>query len=133
MKPAFARKHAGGGCRSFLPMERLAAASFDQGPLDSCHYICGRLHRPKLAEFVFDLGKIVHTGSKFFFRLASAYRYRDAAVFCEISRALAISAKVRSFQIFMTNTSLCSLGKRSSAATSARCDSSSISNIGWTV
>ena len=56
-------------------------------------------------QFLFKLGKIVHCGCKVFFKLVKAYRYRDAAVFCEIPSAPAISLNVRSFQIFKTSTS----------------------------
>ena len=64
-----------------------------------------RLRWSQLSQFLFKLGKIVHCGCKVFFRLVKAYRYRDAAVFCEIPSAPAISLNVRSFQIFKTSTS----------------------------
>ena len=64
-----------------------------------------RLRWSQLSQFFFKLGKIVHCGCKVFFRLVKAYRYRDAAVFCEIPSAPAISLNVRSFQIFKTSTS----------------------------
>ena len=64
-----------------------------------------RLCWSQLSQFVFKLGKIVHCGCKVFFKLVKAYRYRDAAVFCEIPSAPAISLNVRSFQIFKTSTS----------------------------
>src|SRR4030095_11997119 len=72
----------------------------------------------QLSQFVFKLGEIVHCGCKFFFKLVKAYRYRDAAVFCEIPNAPAISLNVRSFQIFKTSTSRCSRGKDYTAAAS---------------
>src|ERR1700757_3594179 len=64
-----------------------------------------RLRWSQLTQFLFKLRKIVHCGCKVFFKFSNAYRYRDAAVFCEIPSALAISLKVRSFQIFKTITS----------------------------
>src|SRR6476469_2646732 len=80
-----------------------------------------RLRWSQLSQFLFELGKIVHCGCKVFFKLVNAYRYRDAAVFCEIPSAPAISLNVRSFQIFKTSTSRWSRGKDSTAAASADC------------
>src|SRR4029077_8705997 len=84
----------------------------------------------QFSQFLFKLGKIVHCGCKVFFRLVNAYRYRDAAVFCEIPSAPAISLNERSFQIFKTSTSRWSRGKDSTAAASADCVSSSNSKYG---
>src|SRR5215831_989503 len=89
-----------------------------------------RLRWPQLSQFVFKLRKIIHCGCKAFFKWLKAYRYRDAAVFCEIPSAPAISLNVRSFQIFKTSTSRWSRGNDSTAAASADCVSSSNSKCG---